>query len=386
MKKSMKMFAGLALAAGFSSSAIAADAISFDPDGVGGDPVIHNVLSFDWSPGNTLAVGGNAAVQTFLATSQAVHNIVNTATNAFIRFEITAPGVNPSVGVGEKISTSQFGGGTSNTFSVFYHAKLAGLNLVGGTPGSPVAPAGMNSIYEITAVARFDERVTSILIDNSTNTATVNFAHSTNANEYLEIYFGKGASFNASDLAGTGFNDGTLILESTILESTFISNFASILRGPVLLDQANLDNYLGQLSVEGSGTTRFNGAVDAFDSTFFVDVLSTLGFENSTNGNQKLPFEEAEPSANFLVGSAGSALGVLPVAAGVGNPLDAILGVGTINGGVIGQGGGNSIQFQADVNTSFTRVPGVVPEPATAALGLMALAGLALRGRRNRMA
>ena len=385
MKKNrnMKLAAGAMLFAGMAMPALGADAITFDADGLGGDAAVANVLSFDWSPGNTLAVGGNAAVQTFLASAQGVHNIVDSVTNVFIRFEITAPGVSPTVGVGEKISTSQFGGGVSNPFSVFYQAKLAGLNLQGGLPGSPFKPAGLNSTYELTAVARFDERVTSILVDNVAGSTTVNFAHSTNANEYLEIYHGTGATFNASDLLGTGFNDGARILESDILATTFISNFAGV-PGTVIFDQANGNNYLGQLSTVGSGTTRFDGAVTGFDSTFFVDVLSVVGFTDSTNGNQKLPFEEAEPSAKFLAGSAGTALAFIPVAAGAGLPGDPILGIGTINGGVIGAGGGNSIQFQADVNSSFERVNRVVvPEPATAALGLMGLAGLAF-GRRRR--
>jgi len=371
MKKSMKMFAGLALAASFGSSAIAADAIRFDPDGAGGDPAINNVLAFDWAPGNVLAVGGNAAVQNFINSATANGNAVTIGNNTIFGTQI-----------GNNTPTQQ------DVYSVYYQAKLAGFQLVGGDPQNPVTSAGLNSTYEITAVARFDERIDSILFNNTTGTAQVNFEFVPSATQYLEIYHGGGANFNVNELAGTGFNDGTLILEASLISNNFLSAF-SALRGSgqvavtELLDQAGLDDYNGQLTIRGGGNIDFNADIDSFDSTFFVDVLSAIDFKSNTTGNLKLPFEQQEPGAAFLVDADGTALGAIPVSAGIGNPLDPIVGIGTVNGGLASEGGGNSIQFQADVSTSFQRVPGVVPEPATAALGLMALAGLALRGRRR---
>jgi len=373
MKKSMKMFAGVALAASFGSSAFAADAIRFDPDGVGGDSAINNVVSFDWSPGNVLAVGGNAAVQTFIASAQANGNFVTSGTETTFFLKL-----------GNNVATQQ------DPYSVFYQAKLAGFGVVDGDPQNPVKPNGLNSVngYEITAVARFDERIGKVTVDSASGNVEVKFDYVSGTTQYLEIYFGTGANFNANDLAGTGFNDGTLILEAEVVSSNFLSAFTAQ-RGSAqipateLLDQASTDNYGGQLSVRGGGNIDFNAEITNFDPTFFVDVLSAIGFTANTTGNLKLPFEQQQPGGAFLVDSDGTAFGAIPVAAGAGQPGNAITGIGTVNGGFASEGGGNSIQFQADVSTSFQRVPGVVPEPATAALGLMALAGLALRGRRR---
>ncbi len=391
MKKNrnMKLAAGFLLMAGLSAPALGSDAITFDPDGPGGNSAISDIVTFDWTPGNTLAVGGNAAVQTFIGTSTGIHSIVNTVTSD-VRVEITAGGDPPTLGADEAMLTSQFVGGTSNPFSVFYQAKLAGFVKVGGDPGSPESPPGLNTSYEITAVARFDERVSTVFVDFAAGTANVNFAHVPNADEYLEIYYGAGAAFNASDLNGTGFNDGVKILEADILAGPglFTSNFAASLAldGSLItdvLDKVNPNDYLGLTTITGIGSTQFTAQVTDFDPAFFVDVLSTVGFTAETENTQGLPFTKVDPSSAFLVNSAGTAEFEAPVTSGAGDPTDPIYGIGSVNGQFLGAGGGPSIQFQADASTSFERVSGVVPEPATAALGLMGLAGLALGRRRN---
>ena len=386
MKKNrnMKLAAGALLLAGMSVPAFGADAITFDPDGAGGTAPVANVVGFDWSPGNALSVQGNQAVWTYITSGTTVHTIFNTATNA-VRVVSGPFGTTPGVLAGTEIVTNtSVVGGTVVPFSTFYQAKLTGLLLDGNS--SPVAPAGLNTTYELTAVARFDEQVQSLSINPSTGATTVTFAHVPTPGEYIEIYYGDGANLDASDLAGTGFNNGTLILESDITSAFFTSNFQST-TAQGLLDQSSGDNYSGQLTVVGTGSVRFDGEVTAFDAAFFVDVLSTVGFTDSTNGNLKLPFAEVNPGGAFLTGSSGTAAGAVPVIAGAGPTGNPLLDIGVVNGGsfgIPGATGGSSIQFQADVNSSFERVPGVVPEPATAALGLMALAGLALRGRRNR--
>lgn len=395
MKKARKNSYRLAMLAGlglFGTQAIA-DPINFDPDGLG--PVGSlNVATFDWVPGNALSIGGNQAIKTFLES--------------------------PTAG----FSIGGITGGTQTPFDLVYHARLGVMLSPGGVNITPVAldvPGG----FEITVVAKFQEVVQAISFPDPMNLSKVNatFAQApVQTNNYFEVYFDNNPLTKANDLQGTGFNDGKLIAKGVV---NVISSAINITDNPSPLnpnlDQfgsggsgpapAGQDNYPGIDTVKAGGNTELNAVANItfVDKNFFVDQPTALSFV-LFNTNLALPFGQIDPSARFVMGENVTGLGTAGPAsalagAGVSDALGAGLTnnpaspffIGSRNGDVISTGytnaglgliipgglAGPSFQLQADANNTFLQTPGVVPEPATAVLGLMALAGLAARRRQN---
>ena len=232
------------------------------------------------------------------------------------------------------------GGGTATTFN-------DGSGLLGGV-GTLSAPA----TFEWTVNARFKERVTGF--DAGSQTAF--FEVVDDPANYLKIFYDP--TPNSNDATGTGFIDGTEILSATIVVD---SNSQFQLAGAGPLDpNTNLTP-----SVYGSGSFNITARVDTFDNNFiklgdiplngpeFVVTLITSTLE--------LPFGPSDPTVNFEVVGGAS---VTP-------------SIGAVNGQ-----SGPDFLFEADGNQTFD-VRADVPEPATAALGLMGLAGLALRRRKQ---
>src|SRR5262249_11338344 len=106
----MKRLIAVIILASSIGASTRADLINFDPDGAGGDPAFQ-IAGFDWSVGNSLAVGAL-----------------------------------PLTTVGQ-------------TFQLYYQASLSGLI---DADGNSFTPAGLNSAYEITIVASVTEVVTGI--------------------------------------------------------------------------------------------------------------------------------------------------------------------------------------------------------------------------------
>ncbi len=214
------------------------------------------------------------------------------------------------------------------TIQLDYQAVLAD---VVDSNGNTVVPPGLNTSYQITAVASFTEVVTSA----TPTVATFALAPTQSANSFFELYYNPVVV--ANDLAGTGFNVGTLILAGKPDPSlTNSGNFALAVDAtgnPVIqpFDLFNTNNYPGILSVTGAGSALVGASVTSLDSAFFITPAIQLAFNTSTT----IPFATTDPSALFVGLPGGAAPNVTP-------------SIGTINGV-----NGTDFQLQSDANNSF---------------------------------
>jgi hypothetical protein len=242
-----------------------------------------------------------------------------------------------------------------STFELDFQSTING---VVNTNGLTVTPPGLNSSYQITAVASFTEVVTSLSANNGV--ATFALAPIQAPNSFFELYYNP--SLVANQAAGTGFNKGTLMLQGTpSLTSPSVGIF-SLSTGPggapviQQFDQFGSTNHYPGVSTEsGSGSAMFSANVTYFNPSFFQTPVALVSFNTSLI----TPFGEATPSALFTS---------LPG----GGPPNITANVGAINGST-----GPDFQFQADPNISF--VTAAIPEPSSLILigtGLVGVLGV----------
>jgi len=304
--KTIASLFGATLASAALSQAASASLLMFDPDGAGPNPAVQ-VASFDLLPGNSLNQG--------VLTQQ----------------------------------TAQTG-----VFTNLFQAKLGSLL---DTNGNVIPVPGLNSSFEITVVAQFDLAITGITPGPASITQTALAPTPNNPTNFVRFYYD--GVVNANDLAGTGFKDGTMILDATATAAPGVfMEFFNVLTGsatipPVNLDQFGANNWAGTTSNTGQGSTVIDAAVGASDSSFFIDGLNVVSL-NAVTANSE-PFNKVNPSRFFF--------DTIPS------------NVGNVNGQ-----SGPDILVQTDASVSFV----VVPEPASVAM--MALSGLAmgLRIRRRK--
>lgn len=245
----MRRYTKLLAAAVFActaSTTFAAETIQFDPDGGGAGSAV-DALTFDWSPGNALAIGGN-----------------------------------PSGGLA-----------TGDKTQLLYQANLGIVTNENGQ--TTFSNGGGGSFF--TAVAGFTEIAT---VTNGG--ATVNFALDPSASSFLYIY--RNTTGIGDNLAGTGFTAGTAILTAT-LSAVTSSNFnATVDAGGNIttgtFDNVGTNNYPGITTIVGSGTTDLVWRITAADTNYFLgfDLIGSL-ITTSINSSLVVPFNQVNPSAAF---------------------------------------------------------------------------------------
>ncbi len=318
-------------------SAHASSLITFDPDGTGGAAPL-TVGAFDWSPDNSLAVGGiplpgegEGTKEFVLYTQGRLGNFEDE-----LGHTISTPGLNTDFEITYEAGFSELGEtvaqGTWGVISNFYLAPDA-LNADGTGPGT-----GVN---------------------------------------YFRIYYDDFSSgVQATSQTGAGYNDGKLILEAYIEynKSNFQINFDNGSPPLTDLDLRNNNDQPGYGTVQGFGGGTLRGVVTYADSDFFITAVEKLFF----NTSQITPFQQVEP-AGPLTAAPGVA-GHVPNFGGAGvGGYDWVNGLG----GVCQDGSEDQCDFlfQGDSNMSFEPAP--VPEPVGIALLGLGLAALGFRRRRN---
>ena len=305
--------------------------LQFDPTGAGNTTgAAVTVAMIDQTVGSALAVGGNTAVQNFLA------------------------------------------GSGDTGFTLYYQANLGTMS--DGASPAPVFTNGNGGNY-FTFVAGFGEKVAGAEAYPGTSSFVLD---SSNPVNYFQMY----ANSGGNNLTGEGFSSGTLILSGK-LTSVGTSNFQISDTAPVDLDQRGTNDWntsgpggTNQTTVTGGGASNFAIQIDFADSDYFLDAAPLIGsgeiLWSFFNNSQVDPFNQVDPSKCFSTQGSDC---------GTGGGIISVGTLGAINGNQSSSAGvtGPNFMFQADGNQSFATQK--LPEPASIALiGL----GLSLIGFFNR--
>ena len=314
----------IALALGLaSSSAFAGVVIQIDPDGSFGTDAVQAVTSLGWNNGNTIS--------TPTAAGQVVPDPTGT------------------------IQT--YGQGSLGTFN--------------GANSSPIGSLGLNSAYEWTYVFGAQENA---FTTNIFGISTAYFSTVGGGDNFFRVYY---SPVNASNVNGTGFTDGTLVMSGTIrpdAPNTLAGSFTVTNPALVTLDGNSTDNYAGQSSTggtlqssQGTGSTKLVANLDYVNNDFIKSSVTELILTMDTFNAQ--PFDKVDPSSCFTNGAGGTVNGAGPNNAG-GTCANSI---GDVNGI-----SGPNIMFMTRATTDFN-----IPEPASLALvGAGLLSALGLRRKR----
>jgi len=304
----------IALALGLiSSSAFAGMAIQIDPDGAAGADGVQNVLSLGWNNGNSISLPTD-----FGAVVPEPTGIIQT-----------------------------YGQGSLGTF-----------NGAGGVIGG----LGLNSGYEWTYVFGAQELA---FTTNAGPVSIATFQTVAGGDNFFSVYYG---AKDSSDVNGTGFTNGTLVMAGTIRPDSATSLAGIFTRtNPALVDlDLNGDNnYVGVQSTQGTGATKLTADLGYVNSDFIKTQVNQLVLTLDTFNSQ--PFDKVDPSSCFTDGAGNAVNGAGPNNAG-GTCLKSA--IGAINGE-----SGPAIMFQTRATVDFN----YVPEPGSMALagaGLLSLLGL----------
>ena len=178
-------------------------------------------------------------------------------------------------------------------FTLYYQSRLANFN---NSEGDPITTnGGLNANYEITLVGGFGETPTV-----SAGGIDASFAlDQTNTTNFFRMYYDTANDSNA--LSGTGFTNGSLILSGHVTYATGSFRVDTLDPNGIVqpLDGFGIDNWAGTSTVSGTGSTKATVAVDSYDSSYFITTPNQFLIQFLYNTSNILPFNQVNPSQLF---------------------------------------------------------------------------------------
>lgn len=299
----------------------ASSVVTIDPDGLGAGGA-YSVSGLDWNANTVL---------------------------------VTPTGINVAGGVASGNAAVPNGGDVLQSYA---QGALSAFN---GDTGA-LAVSGLNSSFEWTFVAGFREVVSSFIGVPGNGTIVLDAING--GDNFFRLYR---SAVNSNSLAGTGFNDGDLILSGSVSAYNAVTDrgtttFTTKTNVEGALDQfGTTNNYPAIKSVSGQGSGSVDLVVNYFNSDYLTGLnigsVMTLFLDTQLND----PFKQVNPSALMTKGD--------------NTTIDAVslASLGDVNGKT-----GPNFVLQSDATSTFN-----VPEPASIALSGLALAGLGLSRRRS---
>jgi len=322
--------------------------VVFDPTGGNGanKGVTINASQFTWAPGNAVALGAitPGAGPTLGSTFE-------------LKYQAILGGIN---------GTTQNGGGVSVFSQQSDGTPANGGEIVTGGPG------GGATGREVVITADFRETLASINSAGGQNTLTFNLVPT--GTNLVNIYDAPAGT--ALNFAGTGFQNGTLIMQGHVVQNGAEGSYASTFTTPTTgtgspTSPVNFDQYSGDSAAQafwgstkttsGTGSTFIPVVLDpTMTNSAFFPAGGPLAFQLTfPSVSTADPFNSVSPSKLFF---------------GSATPPS----IGAINGF-----SGTDIQFQVLAANDF-----IVPEPASIIQALAAITMiptfLYVRRRRSR--
>lgn len=217
--------------------------------------------------------------------------LASSTARADFPFDPDGPGPKPAVQVGAfdfLVGNSLAKGATAgNTWTLYFQASVGNLT---DKDTRAIPGTGLNVDHEITVVA-------AISVRNVSPAPFLTFELDPGANNFIRIYHD--VQVNANPLAGTGYADGELILESHTTDD--------LMGGIWILPQiTDLDLFGGGNQWPGVKSLRATGALQCSSvvSSFSRDFFQVSGIKRiSINSSQSAPYRQMEPSKLFWNGT-----------------------------------------------------------------------------------
>lgn len=188
-------------------------------------------------------------------------------------------------------------------FTLYYQAQLGGFL---DADGNPIGGLNLNSTYEITIEAGFGEL--GYRTDIGTVLSNANFDLDPNSSvNFVSIYLDYAR--NANNLAGTGFGDGILLMTGVVDASSgaftvFIDVNQDGALDTVALDSFGVNNYPGILTLKGTGSATAEAVIDdsAINLTYIDPLYSGLNFylDMFFNSSTITPYDQQNPAAQVV--------------------------------------------------------------------------------------